>query len=403
MKNTTTIQFRELLPLYAVLLLGFFGYALTIALFIPMLMDKHFLLLPAATSIAVRSTWSGLLLAMYPLGQFFGSPIIGNLSDHFGRKNILLMSLLVCSFGFMGMAFSISTHQLGLLLFSSFFTGLCESNMAISQSVIADRSHDAAEKTRLIGYAFSASSLGYIIGPLFGGAVGSYWGYSVPFGVTAVGVLCLIIWVFYSFNDRSSQKHYPIKILQSLTAIKSIVNRPKFRKFYLINFLIFFAVQGLYRVVPLYVADTWHPPLHSYSLLISFVSLLCFLANLLFLGKLAKRFSAQKFLSGLLLLGGLFVILIIVPTDFHWIWLTFGIAVIPTVMALPTCTAWLSQHAAADEQGQVLGNNQALLVLGESTSAAFGGLIASLWIPLPVIFMAAILLMVGMMVIWMKG
>lgn len=50
-------------------------------------------------------------------------------------------------------------------------------------------------------------------------------------------------------------------------------------------------------------------------------------------------------------------------------------------MALPTCTTWLSQHAEPKEQGQVMGNNQSLLVLGEASSAAIGGLIAAIRIP----------------------
>lgn len=397
------IKFRELLPLYAVIFLGFFGYALTITLFIPMLMDKSFPLLPFGASISWRASLSGLLLAMYPLGQFFGSPIIGNLSDHFGRKKVLILSLIACLFGFVGMALSIEFHQLSLLFISSFLTGLCESNMAISQSIIADRSQDTVQKTKLIGYAYSACSLGYIGGPLLGGAGGSILGYSAPFWITAFGVLCLVAWVLYSFDDQFiPNKNVPIKLLKSLTAIKSIFNRPKLYKIYLINFLIFFAVQGLYRVVPLYVVDEWKPPLHTYSLLISFVSFLCFLANLLILGKLAKRFTTKTLLSGLLLVGGFLVILITLPDHFNWIWLTFGIAVIPTVMALPTCTTWLSEQVTPKEQGQVLGNNQALLVLGESASAAIGGLIAAIFIPLPVIVMGVILLITGIVVMKLK-
>lgn len=106
---------KELLPLYVVIFLGFFGFALTIALFIPMLMDKHFPLLPGNASTSLRASYSGLLLAMYPLGQFFGSPMIGNLSDHFGRKKILMTSLLACTLGFSFIAFSIQFHYLYLL------------------------------------------------------------------------------------------------------------------------------------------------------------------------------------------------------------------------------------------------------------------------------------------------
>ncbi len=394
------IKIKEILPLYAVIFLGFFGYALTITLFIPMLMSPSFPLLPTATSVAARASCSGFLLAMYPLGQFLGSPIIGNLSDHFGRKKILLLSLMACLLGFMGMALSIQYHQLTFLFISSFITGLFESNMAISQSVIADRGEDTVQKTQLIGYAYASCSLGHILGPLLGGIGGTALGYSAPFWMTACIILCLMAWIFWGFkehpvtNNRSS-----LNIIKSLTAIKSIFDNQKLYKIYMINFLIFFSVMGLFRVVPLYVMDEWKPSLHTYAFLISFVSFLCFISNLSILKQLAKRFAPKILLTGLLLLGGLLIILIVIPNQFHWIWLTFGLAVVPAVMALPTCTTWLSEEASVKEQGQVLGNNQALLALGESTSAAIGGIIAAIWIPLPVILLGAILVVTGIILL----
>ncbi|KTD82574.1 MFS transporter [Legionella waltersii] len=398
MENTLPqSQIREYLPLYAVILLGFLGYALTITLFIPMLMDSNFSLLPSDASTSVRVSLSGLLLAMYPLGQFFGSPIIGNLSDQYGRKRVLVLSLIACTFGFFGMALSIQFHVLNLLFLSSFLTGLFESNMAISQSVIADRTQDSALKTKLIGYGYSACSLGYIIGPLLAGNTLSY---STPFFIVALFVPLLAVWIYYSFGDDFvPNTKTKINFTKSIISIKSIFHNSSIRKIYFINFLIFFSVQGLYRVVPLYIEDTWDISLHTFSLLISFVSLMCFIANLLLLNKLATRFSTKVLLGGLLIVSSLSVLLIIVPDNFNWIWLTYGCAVIPTIMMLPTCTTWLSEHVSSQEQGQVLGNNQALLVLGESTSAALGGVVAAIMVPLPIVMTAVILLMTGFLVL----
>jgi DHA1 family tetracycline resistance protein-like MFS transporter len=385
---------RDFLPLYAVILLGFLGYALTITLFIPMLLDKNYMLLPADASTSMRAIFSGLLLAMYPLGQFFGSPVIGTFSDYYGRKRVLLVTLMICSLGFLGMALSIDYHNIGLLLLFSFLTGLCESNMAISQSVIADRSHDPIIKTKLIGYGYSACSLGYILGPLLGGNVLSY---SAPFFIVASIVPLLVLWIYLNFDEQySPSSTIKINLSQSLTSIKSIFYHKKLTKIYFINFSIFFAVQGLYRVIPLYVQDQWSPSLQTYSMLISFVSCMCFLANLIILQRLAKRYSTQHLLSGLLVSGGLFVLIVLIPSGFNWIWFTYGLAVIPTVMALPTCTTWLSQQVKSNEQGQVLGNNQALLVLGEASSAAIGGLIAAIMVPLPVVLLALILIVTGL-------
>jgi len=400
MKTTSLIKHRDFFPLYAVIFLGFFGYALTIALFIPMLMNKSFAILPLTASTSLRAATAGMLLAMYPLGQFIGSPIIGKLSDYYGRKKILMLSLFACLLGFVGIALSIQYHQLGLLFVCCLLTGLCESNMAIAQSVIVDNCQDPAQKTQLIGYAYSACSLGYVIGPLVGGFAATAWGYNNPFWITAMGVLLLMLWLVFSFKDSyEPHQQIPIQFIATITAIKTIFHQPKLYRIYFINFLIFFAVQGLYRVIPLYVVDEWNPALHIYTLLISFVSMLCLLANLFIMGRLAHKFTTQKLLSGLLLFGGLVVIVIVIPIHFSWIWLTYGLAVIPTVMALTTCTTWLSNQVPPEQQGQVLGNNQALLVLGEASSAAIGGLIAAMMIPLPIVLMGIILLITSF-VVW---
>ncbi len=139
------------------------------------------------------------------------------------------------------------------------------------------------------------------------------------------------------------------------------------------------------------VDDTPYLP-HTFTLLIAYVSTLCPVANVFVMGWAAKKFKTQQLLRGLPLFTGISTIVIVIPHHFSWIWLTYGIAAIPTVMLLTTCTTWLSNQATKDEQGQVLGNNQALLVLRECLSAAIGGLIAAIMIPLPIVVMGIILL-----------
>ncbi|MBY0377899.1 MAG: MFS transporter [Gammaproteobacteria bacterium] len=384
---------RKLLPFYAVIFLGFFGYALTIALFIPMLLDQSFPILPKAASVSVRASVSGFLLAAYPLGQFLGSPIIGRLSDHYGPKKILILSLVVCVVGFSGIALSIQSQSIYFLFFSCFVTGLFESNMAISQSVIADQCQDSIKKTQLIGYAFSACSLGYIIGPLVGGLSASEWGYSCPFWLTAGGILLLMVWIQSAVKEvRVVKSRQALKVIEAVTTFKTIFTVKQLRKVYLINFMIFFAVQGLYRVVPLYVQHQWAPNLQTFTTLISFVSFLCLMANIFMMGRLASRFPTQQLLAYLLIFSGITAIMVVIPSHYSWIWFVYGLMVLPTVLLLTTCTTWLSNQVANEQQGQVLGNNQALLVLGESLSAAVGGLIAAIAVPLPIIVMGGILL-----------
>lgn len=386
-------QWSQLAPLYTVIFLGFFGYALTVALYIPLLSDISHHMLASSVNSSTRVMLSGLLLAMYPLGQFIGSPIIGHLADHYGQKKVLMISLLLCFIGFIAISLSITYNLLTLLFISSFLTGSCESNMAIAQSVIAHMTPDEKLKTKLIGYAFSACSLGYISGPLVGGLTGATH-MSFAFWLTSFSLIPITMWIWISLKINSSVVNKEkLHLLQACLSFKTIFTERKLTNLYLINFAIFFAIQGLYRVVPLYVQDIWHPDIHIFTSLIALVSLLCFLANLFLMGPLAKYFNLKSLLMSLLTLSGLFALLVVMPTQFHWIWLTYGLAAIPTVMALTTATTWLSNQASHAIQGQVLGNNQALLVLGEASSAAIGELIAGFHPTLPTISMGIILLL----------
>src|SRR5215469_10331566 len=90
---TGPASLKSLLPLYAVVFAGFVGYSLMITVFTPMIMSNHNLLLPPDEPMSRRVIVLGFLLCLYPLGQFGGSPVLGALSDRFGRKPVLITSL----------------------------------------------------------------------------------------------------------------------------------------------------------------------------------------------------------------------------------------------------------------------------------------------------------------------
>ncbi len=388
-------NFSKFLPIYNVILMGYFGYGLIISLFIPMIMSKTSLFLPLTTATGLRTAVSGALIAMYPLGQFLGSPIIGAFSDHFGRRCILLLTLLFAVCGYFAIAFSIHWHNLIALFLSCFITGLFESNMAIGQSIMVDQASTPHEKSKLIGYMYTACSLGYIFGPLSGGFIVLLWGYATPFYITATAILLLAAWVRLTFNEPPTPHKGKIHYTSALLNLKTVFTDKTLRPMYAINFLIFLAVFGLYRLIPIYQIDRWHVGVHIVTLFIAYISTICLVANLFFTGPLTKRFALQPLLIGLTAIGGITICTIVIPHQFHWIWLSAGLAVIPTVIAISVCTTWISNAASRENQGKVLGNNQALLVLAESTSAVAGGMLAAFITWLPIVVSGVILIAVA--------
>jgi MFS transporter, DHA1 family, tetracycline resistance protein len=113
----------RLLPLYVVVFMGFVGYSLMITVFTPMLLRGDRAMLPPGSSTSSRTIMLGVLLCLYPLGQLIGSPILGSLSDRFGRRPILLVSLTVTTACYALISLAITANSLALLGFASLVAG----------------------------------------------------------------------------------------------------------------------------------------------------------------------------------------------------------------------------------------------------------------------------------------
>jgi MFS family permease len=178
--NPAKADIRPLLPLYLVIVIAFLGYSMMVTLFVPMLMHQTSGFLPSSATTAQRTVALGVLLALYPLGQFFGSPVLGAFSDRFGRKRVLLASLTATTVCYVFICLALERQSLLLLASSCLVCGLSEANITMTQSAIADVSAPS-ERGRLFGYIWTMASISYIVGPLLpcrsGSSSGSWWSF----------------------------------------------------------------------------------------------------------------------------------------------------------------------------------------------------------------------------------
>ena len=126
------------------------------------------------------ATLMGLMLAIYSAMQFLFSPILGVLSDRFGRRPVLLISLAGAAIDYVVMAFA---PELWMLVVGRAIAGITSANMAVATAYITDISAEE-ERAKRFGYFHAMFGIGFIIGPVLGGIIGDIW-VRAPFLVAA--------------------------------------------------------------------------------------------------------------------------------------------------------------------------------------------------------------------------
>jgi DHA1 family tetracycline resistance protein-like MFS transporter len=135
----------------------------------------------------------GLILTSFSLFQLISAPIMGSLSDNYGRKPLLIISQFSTFLGFLILGFS---NSLWMLFLSRIVDGLLGSNFTIAQSYLSDIS-SKKNRSKAFGLSGAAFGFGFLLGPAIGGLL-SRWGYNIPSFIAAgVSFLTIIITIIF--------------------------------------------------------------------------------------------------------------------------------------------------------------------------------------------------------------
>lgn len=276
----------------------------------------------------------GFLSATYSFFQLIGAPILGNWSDKYGRKKILLISeagTFVAWLIFL-IGLIIPNHQLnihtgfaGNILFSlpllmiflgRALDGLTGGNISVANAYVADISVKEDRK-RNFGKMAAATNLGLIFGPLLAGLLGATaWGNILPVVVTAFISLTALMVIYFKIQNRVVQpatKQAPdiIPIKQTtFKGLKSVLKLPYVPYFLILYFLIFLGFNFFYVGFPVYAAGQLHWSVLQLGTFFSFLSGMMVLIQGPVMGYLAKRVSgAILVITGSAVLCGCFILL----------------------------------------------------------------------------------------------
>lgn len=369
MKITTA----RLLPLYLVIFLASLGYSMMITIFTPMLFyDTN-------GSLSERMIWLGCLLALYPLGQFCGTPLITHLSKKWGRKGIYLLSLALTAMGYAWIGISLESSHLEFLALSVFVTGFSESNFTMADHTIIEVALEH-QQPRWIRYIEASTNCAFLIGPIIGGLL-SRSGLSLPFWMISFLLFATICWLVYNLPIIGSPKTPPL--------LWKTLKERQLGPFF-VNFLIYFAIFGFFRAYPMDLVDRFNLDVVSLSLYIVWVAIPLVAATFFLTEYLLKHFSPKRIVALGAFIIGFFMMLLPFTDDSNLLLLTdLGLVSVGIGFCLPVCPILAALTAPRNQREQMFETDASLVLGTEAFSSLIGGGLAAFFIELPLFAFSA--------------
>lgn len=337
----------------------------------------------------------GLILTVYALAQFLFTPVLGTLSDRFGRRPVILVSLLIEALGF---ALTALAGTLPLLLVARFVGGLGASNIGSAQAVVADVTAPK-DRARGMGMVGAAIGVGFVIGPALGGILAGF-GATIPFWAALVVALvnALLVLLFMPETRARSNAHAePLSPFAFFAGWKRARQNPAIVRLITISLLFALAFTAMEAVFPLFSQDVfgWKATQNGY--IFTYVGVLIVIMQGGLVGRLVKRFGERGVqVTGLALLA---VGLALLPfgVTLGVMLVALGLLSIGDGAVTPTNNALLSLAAPAEAQGEILGLAQGMAGLGRMIAPIMAGWLFGISIGLP-FFVGAGLVLLALLV-----
>ena len=322
---------------------------------------------------------AGLLLASYALMQFIFAPILGKISDKYGRRPVLLFGMLGASIAFLIFSFA---NQLWLLFVSRMFAGISNANISVAQAYIADITNPK-ERTVKMGIIQAAFSLGFIIGFPIGGILSEQFSISTPSILASSLSMINAIFAYFLLPESLNQKNRkmesivlnPFSIIESsILNIKNYYQNQKFKSILIIFFLYSFAFSILHVTFVEFNREYLKMNSQKIGFIFMYIGIIGFLIQMFFIKSLIKIFNEEN----VMIIGFSLMAFGLVLTPFvdhmNWLFLTTFFVSSGNSLIAPTATSLISQKATKSEQGLILGITQSLGSLGRIFGPPFGGL-----------------------------
>lgn len=371
-------QRRSLFSVFFIFFLDNFGYAVVFPILSPLLLEPSYHFLPEATALAKKQLLLGVLLTSFPIGQFIGAPMIGDLADSLGRKKLFYFTISGTILGLFLSAISIYLMSYTFLLLSRFFTGFFSGNLSICMASIADLSLTEKLRAKNYGIMTALAGISWSLAIFVGGEFSNfqlvkYFNPAIPFILTVIISIPSLFILHYFFHETTTITK-KIKI-DFFSEIKKIFLVFKDSEICLVFIGAFFWNLGWFFILqwtPAYLIERFKASVSNLTLFLIGMGLFWTLGSSVINRLLLKKFDSIK-----VVIFGLFFLIFLV--FFMAFFNSFNIFIILNCfISLIGSFTWsnfsntISLAGNSNEQGKLMGINQGIIALTEILAPLLG-------------------------------
>ncbi len=197
----------------------------------------------------------GITLATYPLGLLIGSNLMGSLSDRYGRKPVLVYTLIGSVLGYLATGYAVTQSSFVFFILARLITGFFEGNISIARAIAVEL-HPQIDRSRALSLLYSTGYAGWLIGPLAGGYLMDY-GVDMTFYVGGVAVLLSLLLVIIVLEKGPSQKPSGLSLLEEILKNHSatLLRDQSLRRFIGYYFVFTLGINAFYEFYPLWLVE----------------------------------------------------------------------------------------------------------------------------------------------------
>lgn len=379
------IRLNPIAIIFATIFIDLLGFGILIPVVPLLLADPRspYFILPPGVPLSTGFILLGLLMAIFPLGQFLATPILGQMSDKYGRKKILIISFIGTALSYLLFAYGIFAKHLPLLFASRFLDGITGGNISVAQAAIADISAPK-ERAKNFGIVGAAFGLGFIMGPYIGGKLSdpgliNWFHAATPFifaaGLSALNITSIIF--FFPETNKNVQRHISINWLQSFKNIGTALNMKILRPLYATNFLFQTGFTFFTTFFSIFLIDRFGFNQGNIGDFFSYIGLWIVFTQAFIVRRLNQNLKEYKIMRFGLLGTALLMMLFFLPRVSWQLLLIVPLFSIFSGLVQVHSTGLISRLVGADIQGEVLGINASVQALGQSIPALISGFIAA--------------------------